>query len=96
MATINESIENNNKIFDIELNTDENQIALATANTYVDKNIIFNVNVDSIEDEFINSLSPIGGVGGEDGRITLSNIATPQEIVEYISSAVSDLTQEVF
>lgn len=96
MATINESIENNNKVFDVELNTDESQIALATANTYVDKNIIFNVNVDSIEDDFINSLSPIGGVGGEDGRITLSSIATPQEIVEYISSAVPDLTQEAF
>ena len=47
---------NNEPVFDIELADEEKTISLATANTYVDKNIVFNVNVDKITNPEIDKI----------------------------------------
>lgn len=47
--------ENNNPVFEVNAEL-EDSLTLATANTYVDKNIVFNVNVEAIKT--INGQTP--------------------------------------
>lgn len=53
--------ENNEKVFNVALNDDENSLTLATADTYLDKNIVFNIsstsrNVEDLEQDENNCL----------------------------------------
>lgn len=67
--------DNNNKVFNIDLEPDESSVVLATANTYVDKNIVINIPLDEKADIDSPALTGTPTVNGKE-------IVTEEDITE--------------
>ena len=88
MASITDAIDDNgDKVYNVDLENDDEGISLATANTYVDKNIVINIPLS----EKANLSSP-----DFTGSPTINNekIATKLDVVDHLTVTSENIVDE--